>query len=220
MQRAAEAVRHQDDDRRQEHRLRAALRRPDPVRHGVHARPRLLRGEVPARRAATRAMISMQGGHFVPIPFEQMLDPNTGPHARPHGRHPLDALRDRAALHDPAAARRLRGSARAREVRRDRRAARCRSSASEFEYLVNDEPPPVVFDPELGFVEQGEDHADPAPGGRRPGGSRHAETAPKACGCDATTGASVASGWPRVGSRRGSHGRAVPPAAEASCQAR
>ena len=38
----------------QEHRLRAALRRPDPVRHGVHARPRLLRRQVPARRAATR----------------------------------------------------------------------------------------------------------------------------------------------------------------------
>jgi 6-phosphofructokinase 1 len=31
----------------------------------------------------------------------------------------------------------------------------------EFEYLVNDEPPPVVFDPELGFVEQGEDHTTP-----------------------------------------------------------
>ena len=45
---------HQDHDRRQEHRLRAALRRSDPVRHGVHARPRLLRGEVPVRRAATR----------------------------------------------------------------------------------------------------------------------------------------------------------------------
>ena len=36
--------------RRQEHRLRAALRRSDPVRHGVHARPRLLRGQVPAGR--------------------------------------------------------------------------------------------------------------------------------------------------------------------------
>jgi hypothetical protein len=31
----------------------------------------------------------------------------------------------------------------------------------EFEYLVNDEPPPVVFDPELGFIEQGEDHSNP-----------------------------------------------------------
>ena len=35
--------------RGQEHRLRAPLRRPDSDRHGVHARPRLLRGEVPAR---------------------------------------------------------------------------------------------------------------------------------------------------------------------------
>ena len=46
---AAPAVRDQDHDRGQEHRLRAALRRSDPVRHGVHARPRLLRGQVPAR---------------------------------------------------------------------------------------------------------------------------------------------------------------------------
>ena len=45
---AAQAVRHQVHDRGQEHRLRAALRRPDPLRHGVHARPRLLRDQVPA----------------------------------------------------------------------------------------------------------------------------------------------------------------------------
>ena len=38
---------HQDDHRGEEHRLRAALRRPDSVRHGVHPGPRLLRGEVP-----------------------------------------------------------------------------------------------------------------------------------------------------------------------------
>jgi hypothetical protein len=37
----------------------------------------------------------------------------------------------------------------------------------EFEYLVNDEPPPVIFDPELGFVEQGEDHTDPASSANR-----------------------------------------------------
>ena len=47
---AASRVRDQDDDRGEEHRLRAALRRPDPVRHGVHARSRVLRGEIPARR--------------------------------------------------------------------------------------------------------------------------------------------------------------------------
>ena len=47
-------ARDQDDDRRQEHRLRAALRRSDSVRHGVHARPRLLRREVPAGRRQRR----------------------------------------------------------------------------------------------------------------------------------------------------------------------
>ncbi len=39
----------QEHHRGQEHRLRAALRRPDSLRHGVHPRPRLLRREVPAR---------------------------------------------------------------------------------------------------------------------------------------------------------------------------
>ena len=43
--------------------------------------------------------------------------PDDRARAHPHGRHPLDAVRDRAALHDPAAARRLQRSARAREVR-------------------------------------------------------------------------------------------------------
>ena len=33
----------------------------------------------------------------------------------------------------------------------------------EFEYLVNDEPPPVVFDAQLGFIEHGEEQPDPAP---------------------------------------------------------
>ena len=32
----------------------------------------------------------------------------------------------------------------------------------EFEYLVADEPPPVVFDPELGFLEPGADEAEPS----------------------------------------------------------
>ena len=65
------------------------------------------------------AMISMQGGHFVPIPFSEMIDSQTGPDARAPGQHQLYALRDRPALHDPVASRRLRGSARAREVRGD-----------------------------------------------------------------------------------------------------
>ena len=62
-------------------------------------------------------MISMQGGHFVPIPFEELLDPTTGrTKVRLRGRA-LDALRDRAALHDSAAARRFQRPARAREIR-------------------------------------------------------------------------------------------------------
>ena len=67
------------------------------------------------------AMVSMQGGHFVPVPFARHARPGDRPRASAPGRHPLDALRDRAALHDPPAPRRLRGPARAREVRRDLR---------------------------------------------------------------------------------------------------
>ena len=40
----------QDDDRLEEHRLRAALRRPDSDGHGIHEGPRLLRRQVHARR--------------------------------------------------------------------------------------------------------------------------------------------------------------------------
>ena len=48
------------------------------------------------------AMISMQGGHFVPVPF-RTCSTRDRPRARPPGRHHLDALRDRPPLHDPAA---------------------------------------------------------------------------------------------------------------------
>ena len=63
----------QRDDRGQEHRLRAALRRPDPIGPGYTrdlgycAAKFLLAG-------GNAAMISIQGGRFVPIPFTQMLD--------------------------------------------------------------------------------------------------------------------------------------------------
>ena len=76
------------------------------------------------------AMVSMQGGHFVPIPFHELLDPKTGQGQDPPGGHPLDPLRHRPALHDPAAPRRLRGPARARQVRGHLRDPRCRSSAT------------------------------------------------------------------------------------------
>ena len=49
------------------------------------------------------AMISMQGGHFVPIPFEQLLDPTTGRTRVRLVDIALDALRHRAPLHDPPA---------------------------------------------------------------------------------------------------------------------
>ena len=65
-------------------------------------------------------MVSMQGGHFVPVPFEEMLDPQTGRAQDPARGRALDALRDRAPLHDPPPARRLRRRARAGEVRGDR----------------------------------------------------------------------------------------------------
>ena len=61
-------------------------------------------------------MISMQGGHFVPIPFAQMVDPRHRAHEGAPGGRALDPLRDRAPLHDPLAARRLRRPARAGEV--------------------------------------------------------------------------------------------------------
>ena len=88
--------------------------------------------------AATAPWSRCRAGSFVPIPFAQMLDPADRPHARPHGRHPLGPLRDRAALHDPPAPRRLRGPARAGQVRRHRRDVASRSSAAQFEYLVGD----------------------------------------------------------------------------------
>ena len=75
------------------------------------------------------AMISMQGGHFVPVPFAEMIDRETGRTRVRLVDIALDALRDRAPLHDPAAARRLRGSARAREARGDRAACRSRFPA-------------------------------------------------------------------------------------------
>ena len=63
------------------------------------------------------AMVSMQGGHFVPDPVRGDARPRDRPRASAHGGHPLDPLRDRAALHDPPAPRRLRRSARAGEAR-------------------------------------------------------------------------------------------------------
>jgi 6-phosphofructokinase 1 len=92
----------------------------------------------------TDAMISMQGGHFVPIPFAKMLDPNTG--------------RTRVRLADIGST----GYAIARRymirLRRDdfddpRKLARLAGTIKltpdqfreEFQALVADEPPPLVL---------------------------------------------------------------------------
>ena len=63
------------------------------------------------------AMISLQGGQFVPVPFAQMLDREDRTDARPARGHQLDALRDRASLHGPAAEGRLRYARRTRPPR-------------------------------------------------------------------------------------------------------
>jgi ATP-dependent phosphofructokinase / diphosphate-dependent phosphofructokinase len=93
----------------------------------------------------TAAMISMQGGHFVPVPFKQMLDPTTGK-AR---IRMVDIHSTRYAI-----ARRY-----MIRLRRDdfddphelaKFAATCGMSLqefrSEFETLIRDEPPPLVLE--------------------------------------------------------------------------
>ena len=87
------------------------------------------------------AMISMQGGHFVPVPFAEMIDAADRPDPGPAGRCRVDALRHRAALHDPAAPRRLRGSAQARQARRAPCICRSTSSAaSSNRWLTTSRP--------------------------------------------------------------------------------
>jgi 6-phosphofructokinase len=124
-------------------------------------------------------MISMQGGHFVPIPFEQLLDPNTG---RARIRM-VDIRSTRYAI-----ARRYMIRLRRDDFNDPHELAKFAATAglslqefrSEFEYLVNDEPPPVVFDPQLGFIEHGEEHAEPAPAakeGKKAAAEQGAETA-------------------------------------------
>jgi 6-phosphofructokinase len=90
-------------------------------------------------------MVSLEGGHFVPVPFRQMLDPETG---RTKVRM-VDVHSTRYAI-----ARRY-----MIRLRRDdfqephelaKLAATCRSSPeefrAEFEYLVDDEPPALVLE--------------------------------------------------------------------------
>ena len=143
---AAAGARHQDDDLGEEHRLRAALRR---------SRSRSIWStratSATARRSTSSsggnaAMISMQGGHFVPIPFSEMIDAHTGRTKVRMVDIALDALCDRPALHDPAAAGRSGGSARGGAARARRAHLSEEEFRQQFEYLVAHEPPPLAVD--------------------------------------------------------------------------
>ena len=97
------------------------------------------------------AMISIQGGAFVPIPFGQMVDPDTG--------------RTRVRLVDTESARYRIARRYMIRLRHDdfedadeiaRFAAICGLSLEEFrrefEHVVEDEQPPLVLDVERGFI--------------------------------------------------------------------
>ena len=139
----AQALRHRHHRGRQEHRLRAALRRPHPPRHGVHPRPRLLRRPVPDR-GGSGVVVSIEGDHFKPLPFAENIDPDTG---KTRVRT-VDLGSDRYRI------------ARRYMIRLNRNdfedlhqiaklAATCGITLDEFrqefQYLVANEPPPIVL---------------------------------------------------------------------------
>src|SRR5262245_22480711 len=90
-------------------------------------------------------MISMQGGHFVPIPLAALLDPRSG---RPHIRL-VDIHSTRYAI-----ARRYMIRLRRDDFEDPHELAKFAATAglaleefrSEFEYLIEDEPPPLIVD--------------------------------------------------------------------------
>ncbi len=100
----------------------------------------------------TAAMISMQGGHFVPIPFQDMLDPETG---RSRVRQ-VNIHSERYAIARSYMLRLKREDfTDARELAK--LAATCGRSLKqfreEFEYLMEIEPPRLQVDPDKhGFV--------------------------------------------------------------------
>jgi 6-phosphofructokinase 1 len=126
-------------------------------------------------------MISMQGGHFVPIPFEQLLDPKTG---RTKVRL-VDIHSTRYAI-----ARRYMIRLRKDDFNDPHELAKFAATAGmsldefrrEFEYLVQYEPPPLSLDPRMkGFVESDEDHSQrPDPLAREDAGKDKSENEPKA----------------------------------------
>jgi len=93
----------------------------------------------------TAAMVSLQGGHFVPIPFTQLLDPETGKakvrmvdiHSTRYAiarRYMIRLRRDD--FDDPHELTKFAAVA----------GLSAEQFRTEFEYLVHDEPPPLVFD--------------------------------------------------------------------------
>ncbi len=91
------------------------------------------------------AMVSLQGGHFVPIPFAQLLDPQTGKarirmvdvHSTRYAiarRYMIRLRRDD--FEDPHELAKLAATV----------GLNTQKFRDEFEYLVRDEPPPLVFD--------------------------------------------------------------------------
>ncbi|HEX9202807.1 MAG TPA: diphosphate--fructose-6-phosphate 1-phosphotransferase [Vicinamibacteria bacterium] len=98
------------------------------------------------------AMISIQGGHFVPVPFAQLLDPQTGKAKI----RMVDVHSTRYAI-----ARRYMIRLRKDDFEDPHELAKFAATCGlhlqqfrdEFEYLVRDEPPPLVLDREKsGFV--------------------------------------------------------------------
>ncbi len=99
----------------------------------------------------TAAMISVQAGQFVPIPFERLMDPRTGrakvrlvdinsSRYRIAYRYMLRLRRDD--FDDPAELANLAVTA----------GTTADAFRAEFEYVVEHEPPPLVLDLEKGFV--------------------------------------------------------------------
>jgi 6-phosphofructokinase 1 len=100
------------------------------------------------------AMISMQGGHFVPVPFAQMMDPQSG---RTKVRL-VDIHSTRYAI-----ARRYMIRLRRDDFEDAHELAKFAATAGlsleefrqEFEYLIQLEPPPLTMDLALGLIEPG-----------------------------------------------------------------
>jgi 6-phosphofructokinase 1 len=107
------------------------------------------------------AMISMQGGHFVAIPFAQLLDPDTG-------RARIRVVDTRSTRY--AIARRYMIRLRRDDFEDPHELAKFAATAGlsldqfrkQFAYLIEDEPPPLVLDLERnGFVTEAAPPGEP-----------------------------------------------------------